>query len=791
MMLVAHSGGAVHDQNRNIALICAGWLLVCLGALCAGLLLTGLFAPAGFGGDGEDSGLVSRPAALAYFYFLSSAALAGGGAYLLLWRRRWRLIPAGGELERRDPLQTWRLMSRWPAVRHFLHLRPVTHGLVILNVLISWGFLQTELPDFTVLGNYAPLTFQGDFWRLWSNTFVHVSWGHLAGNMFFLWYVGRYVEAIYGPARYLLLYFSSGGFGSLVSALMQPTVVAVGASGAIFGILGAELAFALYSSRTLHIPDQMRQNLGKLTWVVVRVGVYGLVAPGPSTDVWAHVGGLVAGFALGLLLRRSLAARERSQHNGVRPLWVMAAVVLVLTLPLWTAGLGGPQAHAKALVKVHAIQAARANFLGIRYRDGKKGLTANQGKADRWFSQAAAAGDVNGQFNLARQYELGAGVPQDMALAVLWYRRAADQGLASAQTNLGVCYAKGEGVAVDPQEALKWFRKSAAQGDAVGEADLGIAYWTGLGLPRNAAEAAGWFEKASRQGYASAQRNLGRMLMTGDGIQKDEAAAATWLNKAANQGDAAAQSALGDLYLTGGGVAQDDAAAARLFRKAAEQNFVEAQYKLGVLLKRTGPVHDPSEAVRWLGRAADQNSAQAQNALGEYYRDGGGPNGEPSLERAAYWFGRAASQGLPAAQNNLRTLYARGDGVRGSHGGQRAPLDFTQRTLDRRRAEGAAQHSQTAQLAAAPSPASLYEAILAAFLSKACAGAAVETLSDQLACVDSHTQPSAERTVFDAAAAQLLLDVQGGKLEERAARRAIYQDLKQRAYPQTPVATTH
>jgi hypothetical protein len=75
----------------------------------------------------------------------------------------------------------------------------------------------------------------------------------------------------------------------------------------------------------------------------------------------------------------------------------------------------------------------------------------------------AEAGDAKAQFELARAYSLGNGVPQDMAKALDWLKKSASQGYAGAEVTLGVFYQKGIQVAKDPHEAAKWFRKAARQ----------------------------------------------------------------------------------------------------------------------------------------------------------------------------------------------------------------------------------------------------------------------------------------------------------------------------------------
>src|SRR6185295_15452859 len=88
---------------------------------------------------------------------------------------------------------------------------------------------------------YGPLVAQGDWYRLLTAAFLHYGPFHLGLNMLALWWIGRPLEDYLGPVRYLLLYLVSGLAGSAGALLVTPTGVTVGASGAIYGILGAAI----------------------------------------------------------------------------------------------------------------------------------------------------------------------------------------------------------------------------------------------------------------------------------------------------------------------------------------------------------------------------------------------------------------------------------------------------------------------------------------------------------------------------------------------------------------------
>ncbi len=144
--------------------------------------------------------------------------------------------------------------------------------------------------------NYGLLVQAGQYWRLLSGTFLHASLIHLLFNMLVLFDVGPAVEEMYGQARFLTLYVVSGVAGSLASYWWHfPFAFMVGASGALFGLIGVMIAYG-YRHRT-----SLAERI-KATYV--RWAIYGLVFGFlmPSTDNAAHLGGLAAGVAFGYLV---------------------------------------------------------------------------------------------------------------------------------------------------------------------------------------------------------------------------------------------------------------------------------------------------------------------------------------------------------------------------------------------------------------------------------------------------------------------------------------------------------
>jgi hypothetical protein len=126
--------------------------------------------------------------------------------------------------------------------------------------------------------------------------------------MWTLWGIGRLTERMYGSALFAVIYASAGIVASLSSIAWHPFVISVGASGAVFGVLGACLAFFL-RSRT-HIPRAIVWRHGLATSVFILFNlISGFLTEG--IDNAAHVGGLLSGFVLGFLLARPVQDDER------------------------------------------------------------------------------------------------------------------------------------------------------------------------------------------------------------------------------------------------------------------------------------------------------------------------------------------------------------------------------------------------------------------------------------------------------------------------------------------------
>jgi membrane associated rhomboid family serine protease len=199
---------------------------------------------------------------------------------------------------------------------------PVTPALIAVNVLmfviaaaLGGGLLVADPTVMIRLGtDYTPLTLGGQWWRLLTSTFLHFGLLHIALNMWALYVNGLVAERIFGSVRYLVIYIVAGLTGSVASLLWHPIVNGAGASGAIFGVLGALIAFFFVRKGGVpaSVVNAQRASAGAfVVYSLLNGARYG------GIDNAAHVGGLAGGFIMGLILARPLdVARNAKPWTG-------------------------------------------------------------------------------------------------------------------------------------------------------------------------------------------------------------------------------------------------------------------------------------------------------------------------------------------------------------------------------------------------------------------------------------------------------------------------------------------
>ena len=153
----------------------------------------------------------------------------------------------------------------------------------------------------SVGANYAPYVIRDwQWWRLITCMFLHFGYGHLLGNMFGLAVYGISLEKSVGHIRFLIVYMVSGLFSGLTSCVVHyitgDYVVSAGASGAIYGLIGLAIA--------LTIRERGRTGSGRMIYrlAIILVFIFYSNFMSSGVDVYAHIGGLVAGVVLGLIV---------------------------------------------------------------------------------------------------------------------------------------------------------------------------------------------------------------------------------------------------------------------------------------------------------------------------------------------------------------------------------------------------------------------------------------------------------------------------------------------------------
>ncbi len=173
---------------------------------------------------------------------------------------------------------------------------------------------------------------RGEYWRLVTPMFLHGGLLHLGVNLFFgsSWNIA--IERVLGTRRFLLLYLLSGVFGTCASVLLHDGI-SVGASGAMFGMVGAVLALQLRAAgsfgRFIRNPGVHSLVFSVALWIAIGFSATGI-------DNWAHLGGFTYGGVLGWVLTAGLAPRPeggavppaRDAHLAHRVEWAIALTIL-------------------------------------------------------------------------------------------------------------------------------------------------------------------------------------------------------------------------------------------------------------------------------------------------------------------------------------------------------------------------------------------------------------------------------------------------------------------------------
>jgi len=231
----------------------------------------------------------------------------------------------------------------------YLKLDPPTVGRVLIaaNVIVfvamiaygkvvydTWSGPETTRVLVAFGAKVNVLILNGQYWRLFTAMFIHIGVFHLLFNLYALYIFGPLVEGYFGHLRFTIIYILAGLFGSLASYAMSPAISA-GASGAIFGLIGAVTVYFLKHHQ--NFGQRGRAMLQNMAVIIVINLAFGFV--GRGIDNWGHIGGLIGGIAIawGLLpryqppavIRPGRQPMEVESRVGFEVAWVILMVAIL------------------------------------------------------------------------------------------------------------------------------------------------------------------------------------------------------------------------------------------------------------------------------------------------------------------------------------------------------------------------------------------------------------------------------------------------------------------------------
>ena len=252
------------------------------------------------------------------------------------------------------------LMARRPRLA-------VTPAIVAIDAALFAAMVVTSgrvvFPSATLVrwGGLAPAAVvDGEWWRLLTSMWLHAHPLHLILNLVFLWQLGSIVERMLGPFVFLAVYLLAGVLATAVSLqTLGSHGVSVGASGAIFGLVGVLLAVVVTSRRIPGLGRLLADLRTRLIGVTAANLVAGFIIPG--IDNGAHVGGLIAGLLLGWLVGRDAVLVTPPPRRTLLPIALTA--VLAATSVVVATRVAGSLDVATEQRRFHAVnQPAEANF---------------------------------------------------------------------------------------------------------------------------------------------------------------------------------------------------------------------------------------------------------------------------------------------------------------------------------------------------------------------------------------------------------------------------------------------
>lgn len=179
--------------------------------------------------------------------------------------------------------------------------------------------------------NTARILYEGEWWRLLTPLFLHSGLGHLFANLLVQVRLGVSLELLWGRWKWLPIYVLSGIYAALASCVCLPDTLSVGCSGAICGLLGAEIVYIMVNWRQTEQKDILERNIQICTFLIA-VAVTAGISFLPMVDFAAHAGGFSTGVLMACILfadcLEAPAAKERLRAGACSLLVIMFTITI-------------------------------------------------------------------------------------------------------------------------------------------------------------------------------------------------------------------------------------------------------------------------------------------------------------------------------------------------------------------------------------------------------------------------------------------------------------------------------
>lgn len=201
----------------------------------------------------------------------------------------------------------------------------VTYGLILINtvIFVLMYFMNYEKEFIENYSTWGPgVVINNEYYRLITGAFLHGGFWHFLLNMYFLYAIGSQMESYLGKLKYLIIYLFSALVGSLFSIIFNGVIPSVGASGALFGLLGSMLYFGY------HYRVYLGQVIkSQIIPIIVINFIIGFMSNG-QIDNYAHIGGLVGGALITMALGVKYKSTVSDRVNG----WIVSMILVAFLL---------------------------------------------------------------------------------------------------------------------------------------------------------------------------------------------------------------------------------------------------------------------------------------------------------------------------------------------------------------------------------------------------------------------------------------------------------------------------